>query len=504
MWLYHKLHSADLTVWYDENEILVGDSITARMLEGLEGSALVILVLSEAAIASRWLQEELAPEVLRHLYQPEAAILPVIVGELAAELLPAVLRGRRLIRFPPQGSDEQFRELLADIEQHLMRRGLLRVPQMGAVGATAPLLHNPFGLRGGVEPARFVVPTRLVREVTEDIVKKQSISVVGARMMGKTSLLKFLISDRCRSYYRDERGRQQQLRFVYVDLQEHAGKDRDDLLPLLARSMSDLLPEGKRFAGSTHAAALEWMKDTAGRSHRGRARWILVFDEFDRVVELSNLDATLFDELRSLPQHYNLDFVIASRRKLIDLPLPRNITTSPFFNLFKEVFLSVWDAATMRALMFRPRGRPLELFRAEDVALMTQLTARHPLLLQIGCYHLFNIRRADGAEGDDSDTEADALAQFYYHYMQEAESVYRYYWQYEIDEQEQAWLRECWQATVKEEAETLIALQHNTPQRKNSTIRVKLAKLGLVQGQRGPITLPRGVQFFLVNGSSFS
>jgi hypothetical protein len=325
------------------------------------------------------------------------------------------------------------------------------------------------------------------------MVKQQSVSVVGARMMGKTSLLKYLASAHCRDWYRDEHGHLLDIRLVHIDMQEHRHRQCDEFMPLLARAMSELVPEREHFTGHGHYEALAWIKAMAGHPHQNRPRWVLLFDEFDRVVDIYGLEAALFDELRSLVQHYHLSFVVASRRKLIDLPLPQHITTSPFFNLFKEVFLTVWDESTTRKLMFKPRGQPFNVLTADDVHLMSQLTARHPLLLQIGCYHLVNQRRTSSAE-------TNGLEQLYYNYMQEAENVYRYYWQYEINDTERAWLLDCWHAITTDNPLRLATFQRNTPQRKNHTIRMKLAKLGLVLGQRGQIILPEGVRLFLGNG----
>jgi len=84
-------------------------------------------------------------------------------------------------------------------------------------------------------------------------------------------------------------------------------------------------------------------------------------------------------------------------------------------------------------------------------------------------------------------------------YMQEAESVYRYYWTYEIDRTEQEWLREYWQALSSRDTSVLLELERDTMRRNNRTIRLRLAKLGLVLNESGAIELPIGIQSFLAN-----
>ena len=236
-WLYSRLRSADLTVWYDKHEILAGDSIITRIGEGLDGSEFLIVVISRQAIKSKWVREELEPGIIGQIDTQRVTILPVVIGNIDSSAIPTFLRGKRHIQFPRKGSDEKFRALLENVEGHLERRGLLTTRRMLGIPAVQPAPQNPFGLRGGIEPERFVAPERLVREVTEDIVKKQSVSIVGPRMMGKTSLLKFLASERCQAYYQDESGQSPSLRFAYTDLQEHSGKSRDQLLPEVARVM---------------------------------------------------------------------------------------------------------------------------------------------------------------------------------------------------------------------------------------------------------------------------
>lgn len=350
--------------------------------------------------------------------------------------------------------------------------------------------QNPFGLHGGVDPEQFVIPERLVREVTEAILKKLSISLIGARMMGKTSLLKFLSSDRCQSYYQDETGQRSPLRFVYLDLQEHSGKNLHQLFPLLANTMSVLLPDSERFQGKMHDEALSWIKQTTGRRDPTNPLWVVSFDEFDRVIELDGLDKIVFDQMRSLSQHSNICFIIASRLKLIDLPLPQAISTSPFFNIFKEQLLSVWDKLTTRTLMFKPYGKDLGVFTEEDFVFISQLTACHPALLQIGCFHLFNARRTC------KDTPID-YEQVIENYINEAESVYHHYWNNEISEEERRWLLDCQWALFNQDHIALQALENNSIERKNRTIRIRLAKLGLALNTSGTIELPTGLLLFL-------
>lgn len=121
-WLYQRLTHANLTVWYDRHEILVGDSIVEKINEGLDGSELLIVVLSVNAMKSAWVCQELEPKILHQINTQQVGVLPVVLGRFDPTNGPALLRGRRFLRFPHKGSEIQFQALLADIEQHLQRR----------------------------------------------------------------------------------------------------------------------------------------------------------------------------------------------------------------------------------------------------------------------------------------------------------------------------------------------------------------------------------------------
>ncbi|MBF0526803.1 MAG: hypothetical protein HQK56_17095 [Deltaproteobacteria bacterium] len=81
--------------------------------------------------------------------------------------------------------------------------------------------------------------------------------------------------------------------------------------------------------------------------------------------------------------------------------------------------------------------------------------------------------------------------------MQSAERFYRYYWKNEIMSEDHAWLEDCHTAISRNDQASLEALQINNPGRKNKTIRKKLARLGLVLTDDGPIEFPIGFRVYL-------
>jgi hypothetical protein len=68
-------------IWYDHHEILVGDSIVARINDGLAAADHVIAVLSRASVDKPWVQSEIAAALMRQNTQATVRVLPVMKEE---------------------------------------------------------------------------------------------------------------------------------------------------------------------------------------------------------------------------------------------------------------------------------------------------------------------------------------------------------------------------------------------------------------------------------------
>ncbi|MBF0549706.1 MAG: toll/interleukin-1 receptor domain-containing protein [Deltaproteobacteria bacterium] len=489
-WLHDKLRSANLELWYDKYEILVGDSILEKIYEGLDGSEFFLVVLSKAAVASEWVKRELEPKTLEEIEKKKVVVLPVVLDDITSADIPPFIRAKKHIRFPGHGSEEKFSELMDSIDQHVKRRDLTSTDKPSSNVQTS-YSHNPFGLRGGVDPKRCVVHGTLVRSIIDRLLTNQSVSIVGARMLGKTSLLKFLASTQVQPYFLRANADRSAFQFVYVDMQEHSGQHWSQFVPQIAQAMSSKLTAEPTSPPDTHKEALDWIKTIVGRQDdEEKHLWVIMIDEFDKVAELYDVNKQLFDHLRALSQHYNVCFVIASRQKLINLPFQEGVSSSPFFNCYNEEFLARWDESLVRSLMQAPLGRELDCFSEDDFDFMSELTGNHPFLLQIGCSKLFIARKKIGSDKIDYGSIIDD-------FMQSAESFYQYYWKNEIMNEDRTWLEECRRAISMNDPARLEALQDNSHDRKNKTIRIKLARLGLVSGDDGPIVFPTGFKRYL-------
>ncbi len=117
-WLHRKLVDARLTTWYDKEEILLGDSITTKIAEGLGSSNFHIVVLSQTAVQSNWVKAELEPRLNRQIEEGKVRIICVVLDSVKPKEISELLRDKIYIEFSREGSDETFVELQRHIRAH--------------------------------------------------------------------------------------------------------------------------------------------------------------------------------------------------------------------------------------------------------------------------------------------------------------------------------------------------------------------------------------------------
>lgn len=103
------LTRAGLNVWYDQWEILPGDSIVDRIDGALRHNDVLLVVLSPDAVRSHWLRRELNASLMSLLAGRQVRLVPVLRADCDIPLLISDLRYADF-----RGSyDAGFAELLA-------------------------------------------------------------------------------------------------------------------------------------------------------------------------------------------------------------------------------------------------------------------------------------------------------------------------------------------------------------------------------------------------------
>lgn len=114
---FAKLLAADLrasghSVWIDEAEINVGDSLIEKIREGLDQVDYVAAILSSASTESEWVKKELEIASNREIEEKRVIVLPLLVESVP---LPGFLKGKFYADFT---TEERYIESL----QRLLRK----------------------------------------------------------------------------------------------------------------------------------------------------------------------------------------------------------------------------------------------------------------------------------------------------------------------------------------------------------------------------------------------
>jgi len=76
-----SLHTFSIDTWFDEWEILPGDSIAGKVAEGLRKASHLIVFLSKAAVSSNWVIEEMNTALYHAISSKQLAIIPVAIED---------------------------------------------------------------------------------------------------------------------------------------------------------------------------------------------------------------------------------------------------------------------------------------------------------------------------------------------------------------------------------------------------------------------------------------
>jgi hypothetical protein len=94
--LVSDLAAHAIPVWYDKLDVRLGDSIPGKINSGISEAKYFLMVLSPAAIKSKWVQEELNAALMRQVASAGTFLIPVLVEDCD---VPPLLNHRRFADF---------------------------------------------------------------------------------------------------------------------------------------------------------------------------------------------------------------------------------------------------------------------------------------------------------------------------------------------------------------------------------------------------------------------
>jgi hypothetical protein len=248
-------------------------------------------------------------------------------------------------------------------------------------GAT---VRNPFIAGSWVRGENFFGRETPLRDVLDG--ERDSLWVVGARRLGKTSLLKEL-------EYRVQQSRETPWNALYWDLQGSA--DGRGLADSLLGSVED--NETFRRASDVSVESLEGLSapdmlaTLVRRTVRSGWRLLLLVDEAEEFLAVARIDPGVLPRIRRVFQKGpDVRTVFTSTRRLARIDERTDFATSPFLQAFiPPLYLTPLLEDECRALLARGR------FAEDEVRQIMERTANHPFLVQLIASRLFESRDLD-------------------------------------------------------------------------------------------------------------
>jgi len=112
-WLVEKLTKENLSIWYDKNEIDVGDIIAKKIDEGIKSSSFIIIILSEYGLKSKWVNSELNNALIYSAQKHGVKIFPIIIDDIS---IPFNLSSLKCADFT-KNKDLELQKLIQTIHQ---------------------------------------------------------------------------------------------------------------------------------------------------------------------------------------------------------------------------------------------------------------------------------------------------------------------------------------------------------------------------------------------------
>lgn len=228
---------------------------------------------------------------------------------------------------------------------------------------------NPFYTNGRIhDPHFFFGRQQLLRELTSELKKRSSLSIVGQPQIGKSSLLYHLYN------LREQWGSSATV--IFLDLQRVL-----DEADFCAEVLTRLGEPG----------------DTLGQLKRVllNREVVLLLDEVERLAE-ADFNPRLHDLLRALAQEPHFALCLATQSPLADLfPARTPGGVSPFHNIFTGKVLGPFTAHEAREfLAARLAGSPIQFTQAETAHLLAE-SGGHPGKLQRLAKALYTEKEAE-------------------------------------------------------------------------------------------------------------
>ena len=245
---------------------------------------------------------------------------------------------------------------------------------------------NPFFHRGAIRRVEDFVGREAEIAQTLGLLRNgQSVSLIGPRRIGKSSLLLHLGQPDIRADYRLDPPHSL---FVMLDCQELAGSPPEEVYELLLDGLlGAATAAGLALETAVQPGTYRALDRALQQVYQQGVSVVVLLDEFELLAANQHLTPYFFARLRGLTTKYGLAYLTASQRPLFAITAEEAVLSSPFFNIFVTVPLGLFSEAEAHELFARRLSRTAVTFPDELTRYLMWLVGRHPFFLHIAGYH---------------------------------------------------------------------------------------------------------------------
>ncbi len=256
------------------------------------------------------------------------------------------------------------------------------------------LFDNPTTLR---DPEYFVGRREQLGRIFGLIKGRQSLSLVGPRRIGKTSLLSCLKNPNIQQKFGfDGSG----YFFLYLDLQTRALKAQVDFFTDVHRTLKEYA-QAQGYSFTEELDQVEEFDALIKDFQQSGLHPVLIMDTFDEILQYQSVQESVFSFFRSFGTSREISYIIASVETLGNISyklFPQSAGASPLYNILGVVKLTTFTLEEAEMLLVDTSAQSGLPFSEEEVNWVLDLAGTHPFLLQQVATLLFEEKRMQGAE----------------------------------------------------------------------------------------------------------
>ncbi len=251
------------------------------------------------------------------------------------------------------------------------------------------MLTNPLGYGKPIaDPTRIFGRQSELLRLRDGCYQMRSISIVGERRVGKSSLLRlFTIPEFVKNFNFDYK-----YILCFYDFQGVENLTQEQFWTWILTELAEKIPEKDLQSNIKTVIDAKNFDNISLRHIFEKLKYknlIFLFDEFKTILQHQNFTKSFYGLLRYLNQNCPAAFITATRRELVYHLMGDETKFSSFFNIFDNLVFKPFQEQEYRDLVANYLQDSEVSFTESEITKMIQLSGGYAAFFQVACFFLF-------------------------------------------------------------------------------------------------------------------